>query len=65
MITSNLFAQSNIDNSNNPFKNHSLSVTTYLSRSKSISYNQYNCHSTYSLLITENITYNDELLDLS
>ncbi|CAG8855235.1 28053_t:CDS:1, partial [Gigaspora margarita] len=44
---------------------HFLSVTTYLSCSKSISYNQYNCHSTYSPLITENTTYNDELSDLS
>ncbi|CAG8842082.1 22285_t:CDS:1, partial [Gigaspora margarita] len=65
MVTSNSPAQPNINNSNNPSKNHSLSVTIHLSCSKLISYNQYNCRSTYSPLITKNTAYNDESLDLS
>ncbi|KAF0437068.1 hypothetical protein F8M41_004494 [Gigaspora margarita] len=40
-------------------------VTTYLSHSKLISYNQHNYHPTYSLSITKNNTYNNELSDSS
>ncbi|RIB01738.1 hypothetical protein C2G38_2229845 [Gigaspora rosea] len=57
---SNLPDQPNIDNSNNPSKNRSSSVPTHISKSVS-----YYCHSTYSLSITENNTYNDDSADSS